>query len=255
MPIQFRCRECKQVLSVSSKRAGGEISCPACKARVTVPTVEEVQAALERTAAQKKRQTTPKEAAEFGDEVRAEPTALQPQPALAAAGGAADPESWGSALTDPDPWAEGYEEEKPFKLEREPLPESGMDMTPMVDVTFLLLIFFMITASFSLQRSLPATAPEPEDEGAASQMTLQEVEEESVVVFIDNNDVMYVDDVAVGGLGELNDILAARASEGKTDMLIEIEYGAKHGTMVAVQDAGYSAGMQGIRVSSRSQDE
>lgn len=29
-----------------------------------------------------------------------------------------------------------------------------LDMTPMVDVTFLLLIFFMVTASFSLQRSI-----------------------------------------------------------------------------------------------------
>jgi biopolymer transport protein ExbD len=30
----------------------------------------------------------------------------------------------------------------------------GMEMTPMVDVTFLLLIFFMITASFNLQKSI-----------------------------------------------------------------------------------------------------
>tara|TARA_R110002111_G_scaffold250210_1_gene314412 strand:+ start:132 stop:608 length:477 start_codon:yes stop_codon:yes gene_type:complete len=29
-----------------------------------------------------------------------------------------------------------------------------MDMTPMVDVTFLLLIFFMVTAAFSLQKSI-----------------------------------------------------------------------------------------------------
>jgi len=32
--------------------------------------------------------------------------------------------------------------------------ESGTDMTPMVDVTFLLLIFFMVTASFTLQRAI-----------------------------------------------------------------------------------------------------
>ncbi|MEM1067415.1 MAG: biopolymer transporter ExbD [Planctomycetota bacterium] len=33
-------------------------------------------------------------------------------------------------------------------------PEEEMDMTPMVDVTFLLLIFFMVTAAFSLQKSI-----------------------------------------------------------------------------------------------------
>ncbi|OYP34731.1 ExbD/TolR family protein [Rhodopirellula sp. MGV] len=31
---------------------------------------------------------------------------------------------------------------------------SELDMTPMVDVTFLLLIFFMVTAAFSLQKAL-----------------------------------------------------------------------------------------------------
>ncbi len=31
---------------------------------------------------------------------------------------------------------------------------SELNMTPMVDVTFLLLIFFMVTASFSLQKSI-----------------------------------------------------------------------------------------------------
>ena len=37
--------------------------------------------------------------------------------------------------------------------------DSDMDMTPMVDVTFLLLIFFMVTAAFSLQKSLQIPAP------------------------------------------------------------------------------------------------
>ena len=32
--------------------------------------------------------------------------------------------------------------------------DEEMDMTPMVDVTFLLLIFFMVTASFTLQKSM-----------------------------------------------------------------------------------------------------
>ena len=38
--------------------------------------------------------------------------------------------------------------------------DDELDMTPMVDVTFLLLIFFMITAAFALQKSIeiPKTA-------------------------------------------------------------------------------------------------
>ncbi|MFZ4471051.1 MAG: ExbD/TolR family protein, partial [Pirellula sp.] len=39
------------------------------------------------------------------------------------------------------------------------LPKDDMDMTPMVDVTFLLLIFFMITASFSSEKVFEKPPP------------------------------------------------------------------------------------------------
>ncbi len=73
----------------------------------------------------------------------------------------------------------GLEHEEEFEPEAS-FPSKGvvedeLDMTPMVDVTFLLLIFFMVTASFTLQKSIeqprvPDTLPstevieEPEDE-------------------------------------------------------------------------------------------
>jgi biopolymer transport protein ExbD len=52
--------------------------------------------------------------------------------------------------------SEGEDEDE----DDQPLFETGprepeeLDMTPMVDVTFLLLIFFMVTAAFSLQKSI-----------------------------------------------------------------------------------------------------
>lgn len=68
-------------------------------------------------------------------------------------------------------WLEDEEEEP---LGRDSPEFEEMDLTPMVDVTFLLLIFFMITASFSVQKQMdgkPATTddaaavavPEPEN--------------------------------------------------------------------------------------------
>ena len=39
-------------------------------------------------------------------------------------------------------------------LRRSDRSEEEIEMTPMVDVTFLLLIFFMVTASFNLQKSI-----------------------------------------------------------------------------------------------------
>ena len=51
-----------------------------------------------------------------------------------------------------------------------------MDMTPMVDVTFLLLIFFIMTATFSLQKSLQVPTPQPEE--ASTQAIPEETDED-----------------------------------------------------------------------------
>lgn len=153
----------------------------------------------------------------------------------------------------PNPWKdEAADEEEEFSLSG-PRGDGGeLDMTPMVDVTFLLLIFFMITASFSLQKSLQTSPPEPDEEGAAQALTLEDLEEESVVVEIDAEDNIRVDDEPVAGIGELIDVLAAKiGNEGKTEMLIESDAQATHGTVVAVTDAGIEVSMQRIRHASK----
>ena len=54
--------------------------------------------------------------------------------------------------------------------------EEELDMTPMVDVTFLLLIFFMVTAAFSLQKSIEM----PRQQTDAPSTTVVEEEEEDL---------------------------------------------------------------------------
>ena len=63
--------------------------------------------------------------------------------------------------------------------------DEEMDLTPMVDVTFLLLIFFMITASFSIQKTLEVPPPDPEEKGASTSQKLEDIKEQSVEVHID----------------------------------------------------------------------
>ncbi len=83
------------------------------------------------------------------------------------------------------------EEEPPVSFgKKEKIPEDELDMTPMVDVTFLLLIFFMVTASFTLQKSMPQP-PASSDEAS---MNVQEEEDakDYVEVIIDQNNTYYV---------------------------------------------------------------
>ena len=49
-----------------------------------------------------------------------------------------------------------------------------LNLTPMIDVVFQLLIFFMVTSTFAMQKALPVPTPEPTD-AAAQQPSLDGV--------------------------------------------------------------------------------
>ena len=68
--------------------------------------------------------------------------------------------------------------------------DDELDMTPMVDVTFLLLIFFMVTAAFALQKVLPV--PPISDQEDVSVTQVDDIEKDSIVVRIDADNVFWI---------------------------------------------------------------
>jgi len=137
------------------------------------------------------------------------------------------------------------EEEDDFFGSSSRVDDEEMDLTPMVDVTFLLLIFFMITASFSIQKTLEVPAPDPDEEGASTSISIQEMEETSVTVHIDSRNVMYVDDEPVADPTRLPDML--RASR-MNEVLITSHESALHEMVVKAIDAANEVQMQKIRL-------
>ena len=121
-----------------------------------------------------------------------------------------------------------------------------LDLTPMVDVTVLLLIFFMITASFSIQKTLSVPPPDPEKEGASTSTTIKEEEEqEQTTIHIDSRNVISVDDEPIPNPSRLVDILRSKRT---TDVLITSHESAIHEMLVKVVDAAQEVGMQKIRI-------
>ena len=124
-----------------------------------------------------------------------------------------DPTQASSPTTEGLPVAE----EAPFGFDHgrdTSVPE--MDMTPMVDVTFLLLIFFMVTAAFSLQKSFEI--PTPQEERPSTQVvTLDDFDEdpEYVVVRIDENSTFFV---STAGWDE------EQEAPSKQDLLISLKH-------------------------------
>ena len=323
MPIQFRCPHCRQLLSISSRKMGATVNCPACTEPIRVPDAAtkqlDTQAARPSAAsppspprtpevkpaaaaasppvapAQKAAATAPPKAATpaaatppaapkasppapprtpapapepppppvtvKSPEVKS-PTVRTPvvtppaKPAVSPAVASAPKASTTQRPTTENPWAEEEpDEDAPRGVRESRLSNDGLDMTPMVDVTFQLLIFFMITASFVTQKSLQTSPPEPSDDTGTVQMQVEDLQDQSVVVNIDAEGGMLVDDVPVESASVLVETLISKmATEQKTQLLIEADYNAKHGSIIQVIDAGLSAGMTNIRKTSR-QDE
>ena len=136
-----------------------------------------------------------------------------------------------------------------------------VDMTPMVDVTFLLLIFFMVTAAFSLQRSLEIPPPESDKESQSAEQVVQSNQESnSVIVRITKNNVVWVEDREIPSRQELLAVLRDMTNpQGQlppvTAMLVLADGHARHETVVMVLDAGNAVSMKNIQLKTEWEDE
>lgn len=141
------------------------------------------------------------------------------------------------------------DDDEGFTLSGASMESDEMDLTPMVDVTFLLLIFFMITASFSLQKTIDVPPPNPEEKGATQSVQQEDLEATSVMVGIDESNGLTVDDVPLPDKSALVDVLQDKlVTEDKTELALIVNPKALHDTVIFVVDAAQEVGMQKIRM-------
>jgi biopolymer transport protein ExbD len=210
MAIRFRCSTCNQLMSIAGRMAGRKVRCPACDAELTVPLQDQLEAAA---------------------------------PAAAAAGAAEPPAASRAVELD-------LGQDQGFHVRKPSTEFEDMDLTPMVDVVFLLLIFFMITASFSITKTIEIPQPDPEQQGARQTIqSIDDLQSKSVWVRIDQRNDIYVDDELLADRSSLTDLLREQMrNERKTEMVIQVDPRALWESTVLVKDAGTGAGMQRIRL-------
>eukprot|EP00913_Durusdinium_trenchii_P028490 g26718.t1 len=207
------------------------IRCPGCKSNITVPEIDK----------------------------EPEPVGASPAvAATAAAVGNAPPAMRSLAGWDDDDDDEGGEDDEEFALRAAATDFEEMDLTPMVDVTFLLLIFFMITASFTIQKTLQFPPPEKNEEGASMRpVQKDEYKEDSVLVDIDENGGITVAGELVADPSALVAAIENARAEGsqiKDSILITRHYFCPHDTSVRVVDAAKEAKIQKILIATEPGD-
>lgn len=238
MPIKYRCPNCRQLLSVSRKQSGNAFPCPQCGKQTRVPLI-------------------PDPGSETPSNPRLAPVDSSPVPEQTPPREVHPGKSL-PAQNSPSPAAVSHTqivisaEQGPFKTRRSIAGDDGMDLTPMVDVTFLLLIFFMITASFNLQKTLEFPKPSAQEKGARQTVTLENVQNDSIMIKIDERNVITVDEAPLSEPSLLGERLTQlRFSTRRTSVAIDAHKEALHETVVAVIDASNAAGMENIKLISR----
>ena len=160
---------------------------------------------------------------------------------------ATETEAIGGQTVDSAPKRKTDDDEEEDFFGREKAEVEEMDLTPMVDVTFLLLIFFMITASFTLQKSMQVPPPDP-DNAASPQQREDDMQEESIMVEIDANNEIRIGDIVCESFEDVVDAIEQKmGEEGKTAILLEAQPESTHEKSVLVFDAAQAAKVQAIR--------
>lgn len=127
--------------------------------------------------------------------------------------------------------------------------DGELDLTPMVDVTFLLLIFFMVTAAFALQKSLDVP---PMGDDSAAPRSVQDLERDSIVIRIDGDNVFWVGapkwetEQRAPSVQEMQVKLREARDGGPPKLLVQAHGDARHGRVISALDAGSGVGMESI---------
>lgn len=111
-----------------------------------------------------------------------------------------------------------------------------VDLTPMIDVVFLLLIFFMISTTFIERPGLTIDLP---DAGSDRMSTAGDRE---VRVYLDQQGRLYLNGDPISGSALRQHLLEYGVQAGKMSFVLMADEAARHGRVVALMDAAQVAG-------------
>jgi biopolymer transport protein ExbD len=121
--------------------------------------------------------------------------------------------------------------------------ESEVNLTPMLDVVFIMLIFFIVTASFIKESGIDVNRPE------AATATKQE--DANILIAISDNNEIWIDRRQVDPRAVRANIERLHAENPKGSVVIQADKKSYNETLVTVMDAARSAGVTNVSLAAR----
>ena len=118
--------------------------------------------------------------------------------------------------------------------------ETGIDLTPMLDVVFIMLIFFIVSTSFVKESGIEVNRPKA--------TTASKKEKASILVAIDKNNFVWVDKRRVDIRSVRANIERLHAESPEGTVVVQADERSKTGMLVKVMDQIREAGVSNISV-------
>lgn len=116
--------------------------------------------------------------------------------------------------------------------------ENEINLTPMLDVVFIMLIFFIVTASFIKESGIDVNRPDAP--------TAQKVEDANILVAISETNEIWIDRRRVDPRAVRANIERLHAENPKGSVVIQADKKSFNETLVTVMDAARAAGVTNV---------
>jgi|TARA_B110000003_G_C16645144_1_gene531713 biopolymer transport protein ExbD len=118
--------------------------------------------------------------------------------------------------------------------------EATLDMTPMLDIVFIMLIFFIVTTSFIKETGIEINRP--------NAATAERDEKGNILVAISENNEVFIDRRKVDIRAIRPNIVRLRAENPEGSVIIQADKASQTGLLVQAMDQIRLAGVQEISI-------
>ena len=137
-----------------------------------------------------------------------------------------------------------------MRFRRSRQEEVQLNITPLIDVVFLLLIFFMVTTTFTRETQLQIDLPERESQVAAENEKPIEILIDRLGTYAINDQVLIKQD-----LSSLKRALGDTASDPSTPIVITADAAAPHQAFIIALDAVAQLGFSKVSISTQEEGD
>ena len=123
--------------------------------------------------------------------------------------------------------------------------EEEINITPMLDVVFILLIFFIVTANFIKEPGLEVNRPDSE--------TAEPTENAAILIAVGNAGEIYMDGRRIDKRQVKANVVRLLAENPQGSVVIQADEKATADTIMAVMDGAREAGVYNISLASEPQ--